>query len=150
MVPFLSIVIVVRNQRNLLGEMLTVAAAYGAVLGHMCEVIVVDNASTDGSIEQLKWLTTVLPDLQVYILSEKVNDKTAQRFGLENALGDVICGERMLTREQLSAELQQPLRHGISIGSFFIGIIPKPCHVTQEFNSTRKTRRQRLNVEQAT
>ncbi len=150
MVPFLSIVIVVRNQRNKLGELLTVAAAYGAVMGNMCEVIVVDNASTDGSVDQLKWLTTVLPDLQVYVLSQKVSDKVAQRFGLESALGDMVICDRVLSREQLSAELQQPLRRGISIGSLFIGTIPKQCHVAQEFGSVRKTRRQRLNVEQAT
>lgn len=150
MVPFISLVLVVHNEKHNLREIVTVGAAYAAVLGQMCEVIVVDNASTDGSVELLKDLTRVLPDLQVYVLSQKVSARSAERFGLESALGDTVCGSRAWTREELNMELQRPLKRGISIGSLFIGFLPEVPHVAQEFSSTSKTRRQRLNVEQAT
>ena len=163
MVPFLSMVTVVRNQSaqlELILERLTRLAARAA---NICEVIVVDNASTDGSAEELRRLAAKLPDLQVYVLSRKASMRCAERAGLENALGDQVNvvdssgrgrGARVLSREKLTAILQLPLRHGISVRlgtwTLFIGAICDPCHIAQEFSSTIKTRRQQLNIEQAT
>ena len=149
MVPFLSVVVVVRNQQSRLEELLANAVAQAALKSVMCEVIVVDNASTDGSAEKLRQLSSVLPDLQVYVLSRKVGRRVAERLGMESALGDIIQGSRTLTRDELNMELQMPLHRGIRIGSLFIGIFPRVPHVSQEFGSTKKTRRQRLNVEHA-
>lgn len=56
------------------------------------ELIVIDNSSTDNSIEVLKSLTTEegLPNLQVYALTKEVETDTAAWVGLENALGDYV------------------------------------------------------------
>jgi glycosyltransferase involved in cell wall biosynthesis len=163
MVPFLSMVTVVRNQSGQLRRILERLTRLAGRASHICEVIVIDNASDDGSSDELRQLTEELPDLQVYVLSQKVSTKAAERVGLENALGDQVNvidssgkghGARVLSRRTLNMVLQSPLRRGISVRfktfTAFLGIICEPCHIAQEFGSTVKTRREKLNIEQAT
>jgi hypothetical protein len=87
---FLSLVLVVRNQSRQLFSILTeiIAAITPLVVDY--ELIIVDNASEDDSIEALKKLTSDdgLPNLQVYALTKEVDSDTATWVGLENALGD--------------------------------------------------------------
>lgn len=162
MVPFLSMVTVVRNQSGQLRAILERLTRLAGRASNICEVIVIDNASTDGSAEELRRLAAALPDLQVYVLQHHVGTKAAERVGLENALGDQVNvvdssgkgrGARVLSRETLTAVLQQPLRRGLSVRfgtwTLFVGAICEPCHIAMEFSSTAKTRRQALNIEQA-
>src|SRR4051812_10246730 len=57
------------------------------------ELIVIDNASDDGSVSLLRTLTaeTGIPNLQVYALTKEVDVDTASSVGLENALGDFVA-----------------------------------------------------------
>ncbi len=57
------------------------------------EIVVVDNASEDGSVALLKKLTAEngLANLQVYALTKAVDNDTASWVGLENALGDFVA-----------------------------------------------------------
>lgn len=57
------------------------------------EVVVVDNASRDGSVNLLKSLTTEagLPNLQIFALANEVDADTAIWVGLDNALGDFVA-----------------------------------------------------------
>lgn len=89
---FLSVVIVVRNRVDNLSEMLNLATEHIASLVSDYELIVVDNASTDGSVAKLKNMTGEdgLPNLQVYALTKEVDSDTASWVGLENALGDFV------------------------------------------------------------
>ncbi len=89
---FLSVVIVLRNQMNQIGKILSDAEASVAGVVSDYELIVVDNASTDGSLAMLKELTSErgLPNLQVYALIKEVDTDTASWVGLENALGDFV------------------------------------------------------------
>lgn len=90
---FLSVVLVVRNQSSQLEELLASAIATIAPLVSDFELIVVDNASEDQSVEVLKRLTGEggLPNLQVYALTKEVDSDTASWAGLENALGDYVA-----------------------------------------------------------
>lgn len=90
---FLSVVLVVRNQEARLEEMLSAAVGSISPLVGDHEIIVVDNASTDGSVAELKRLTSEngLPNLQVYALTKEVDADTASWVGLENALGDFVA-----------------------------------------------------------
>ena len=90
---FLSVVLVVRNQSELLDEMLPNATSQLASLVSDYELIVVDNASSDESVSVLKRLTgeSGLPNLQVYALTKEVDTDTACWVGLENALGDFVA-----------------------------------------------------------
>ncbi len=89
---FLSIVLVVRNQSTHLENILQDAAAGLASLVSDYELIVVDNASQDDSIDVLKHLTGEQgqANLQVYALTKEVDSDTATWVGLENALGDFV------------------------------------------------------------
>lgn len=89
---FLSVVFVVRNQAASLESTLSDAVAAIAGIVSDYELIVVDNASVDGSISVLKQLTgeNGLANLQVYALTKEVDADTASWVGLENALGDFV------------------------------------------------------------
>jgi polyisoprenyl-phosphate glycosyltransferase len=90
---FLSVVVVIRNQSADLERLLSeVASAFSSRVSDY-ELIVVDNASDDGSVSVLKHLTREQghPNLQVYALTKEVDGDTASWVGLENALGDFIA-----------------------------------------------------------
>ncbi|NTV10012.1 MAG: glycosyltransferase [Zoogloea sp.] len=90
---FLSVVFPLRNQAGDLERILTDAAGIVASKVNDYEFIVVDNASEDESVAVLKRLSgeNGLPNLQVYALTQEVDDDTAAWVGLENALGDFIA-----------------------------------------------------------
>jgi hypothetical protein len=90
---FLSVVVVVRNQSNALQEILNEASELIAPQVSDYEIVVVDNASDDESVQVLKNLTGAngLANLQVYALTKEVDSDTASWVGLENALGDFVA-----------------------------------------------------------
>jgi len=81
---FLSVVFVVRNQARDLQAILKDAAAVMGTLVSDYELIVVDNASEDDSVSELKQLAgeSGLPNLQVYALTKEVDSDTASWVGL--------------------------------------------------------------------
>ena len=89
---FLTLVLVVRNQASQLEGFVSDAEMQISSLVSDYELIIVDNASVDGSVAVLKGLTSEFgrPNLQVYALIKEVDVDTAFWVGLENALGDFI------------------------------------------------------------
>ncbi len=89
----LSVVFVVRNQATHLQAMLSDAATCVAALVSDYELIVVDNASDDDSVDVLRALTgeSGLPNLQVFALTNEVDIDTASWVGLDSALGDFVA-----------------------------------------------------------
>lgn len=82
-----------RNQEDQIQYLL---AEVSRLLGNLVsdyEIVIVDNASDDGSLLRLKTLTGAdgLPNLQVYALTKEVDADTAAWVGLENALGDFVA-----------------------------------------------------------
>ncbi len=90
---FLSVVYVIRNQSQEIERVLTQASDYLASVVSDYELVVVDNASSDDSVEQLQYLTSDkgLPNLQVYALTQEVDLDTASWVGAENSLGDFVA-----------------------------------------------------------
>ncbi len=90
---FLSVVLVLRNQASRINEIISETTAVIADLVSDYELIIVNNASDDGSLTVLKDLTSErgLPNLQVYALTKEVDDNTASWVGVENALGDFVA-----------------------------------------------------------
>ncbi|WOD40419.1 glycosyltransferase [Nodosilinea sp. E11] len=90
---FLSIVFVVRNQALEIVDLTEQLTAAIAPIVSDYELIIIDNASEDDSIEILKQVTKEhgFPNLQVYALTKGVDADTASWVGLENALGDFVA-----------------------------------------------------------
>ena len=90
---FLSVVFVLRNRAQSLPGLLAEATGVVSALASDYELIVVDNASDDDSVQVLKRLVGEggLPNLQVYALTKAVDVDTACWAGLENALGDFVA-----------------------------------------------------------
>jgi polyisoprenyl-phosphate glycosyltransferase len=90
---FLSVICVCRNQSDRLKTMAQRVSDQVASIVSDYEVIMVDNASTDDSIQILRQLTEVdgLPNIQVYALTKTVDHDTAAWVGIENALGDFVA-----------------------------------------------------------
>lgn len=90
---FLSIVVVAENQRDVLEEVLAEASDVAREWATDHEIVVVDNGSTDDSVELLRSLCGEggIPNLQVYRLAKKVEIDIAAWAGVENALGDYVA-----------------------------------------------------------
>jgi polyisoprenyl-phosphate glycosyltransferase len=89
---FLSVIIVERNQATMLREKIARATEE---LQRVCpdyELIIVDNASRDHSLDVLKSMTQdeAFPNLQIFALTKEVDPYTAISAGLEQALGDDV------------------------------------------------------------
>ncbi|HUH59489.1 MAG TPA: glycosyltransferase [Candidimonas sp.] len=89
---FLSVVFVTRNLSPHIRQLLEGAGEKLSNLVSDYELIVVDNASDDDSVAELKRLTEEggLPNVQVYALTKEVGYDAAAWAGLENALGDFV------------------------------------------------------------
>lgn len=89
---FLSAVILVRNQSGQIKSLLTEISARISSIVSDYEIIIIDNASDDGSISVLKDLTgeNGFSNLQIYALTKEVDADTASWVGIENALGDFV------------------------------------------------------------
>lgn len=90
---FLSVVFPVRNLESRLEAILKKATSHVSEYVIDYELIIVDNASDDASVQLLKELAsqTGLPNLQIYALTKEVDSDTASWVGLENALGDFVA-----------------------------------------------------------
>lgn len=90
---FLSVVMVSRNRAGSLPCCLDEILRTVTGLVSDFEIIVVDNASDDDSVEVLNRLTREngLPNLQIFALTREVDNDTACWAGLENALGDFVA-----------------------------------------------------------
>ncbi|OLY97126.1 glycosyltransferase [Polynucleobacter sphagniphilus] len=90
---FLSVIYVVRNQVDLIESIVQRASEKLRLLVTDYELIIVDNASNDETVNELKTLTGKVgyPNLQVYVLTKEVNEDIASWVGLENALGDFVA-----------------------------------------------------------
>ena len=90
---FLSLVYTLQNQEHQLESIIKRASEKLSSLVTDYELIVIDNASNDKSINILKTLTgqSGYPNLQVYALTKEVDSDTASWVGLENALGDFVA-----------------------------------------------------------
>ncbi|MFC4624272.1 glycosyltransferase [Daeguia caeni] len=90
---FLSVVYVVRNQGSQLNSLIQNTTETLSSLVSDYELIIVDNASDDNSVEILKNLASQsgYPNLQVYALTKTVDNDTACWAGVENALGDFVA-----------------------------------------------------------
>lgn len=90
----LSIVITAQNNAIEIADCLKQITSLAGALVSDYEIIVVDNGSSDGTLDLLHRLTADdgLPNLQIFSLASAVDAITAQWVGIENSLGDlVVC-----------------------------------------------------------
>ena len=90
---FLSVVVVVHNDEEHIHQRLHVLSEQLAALASDYEVIVVDNASTDGTVGVLERATSTsgLANLQCFVLTKVVDFDTACWAGIVSALGDYVA-----------------------------------------------------------
>ncbi len=86
--PLVSLVLPVYNERESLAPVLDELA--GALDGCDYEVIAVDDASTDGSLEELRRLRDATPTLRVLTLTPHAGQSAALVAGFDAARGQVV------------------------------------------------------------
>lgn len=89
---FVTVIFVVRNQEKLLDNLLFKCEKLMGSLVQDFEIIIVDNCSTDNSVESLKKHTGPdgVSNLIVLALTNCVDEDVASWAGLENSLGDYV------------------------------------------------------------
>ncbi|HAI63150.1 MAG: Glycosyl transferase family 2 [candidate division WWE3 bacterium GW2011_GWF2_41_45] len=83
----LSIVVPVYNEKNTIEKILN---EIKAVQGLDKEIIVVDDASTDGTIDILKGLELIHPDVHFYYKEKNRGKGHALKVGFEHTIGDYV------------------------------------------------------------
>ena len=89
----LSVLIVVHNDESRIAIWLESLTRQISAIVNDYELIVLDNASTDGTLLELSRLTAPggLPNIQVYALTKQVDCDTACWAGLSSSLGDFVA-----------------------------------------------------------
>ena len=89
---FLSIVFSVHNQSSDVVKFIHQISELASKIVSDYEMIIVDNASTDDTVEVLKKLTepSGIANLQVYALTSQIDPITAAWVGMESSLGDYV------------------------------------------------------------
>jgi len=115
---FLSLVLIIQNQSEMLRSIIERAATTLSSLAKDYEIIIVDNASSDNSVATLKHLTgeNGVPNLQVYVLTKEVDADTASWVGVENALGDYVAVlDPTIDDMDFLPKLLEKVREGIDV-----------------------------------
>ncbi|MBD8524888.1 glycosyltransferase [Pseudomarimonas arenosa] len=90
---FLSIVLPVQSQEASICRLVDEVASAAAKIARDWEVIVVDNCSTDQTVDLLKTHLSndAVPNVQVFALAVETDHDSAAVVGLERCLGDFAC-----------------------------------------------------------
>ena len=88
--PDLSIAIPCYNEAGTLRALLAAVTQESERLGLAYEIVITDDASTDGSWEQLKTLTAEYPSLRVQRLAENSGESAASFAAIQASRGSII------------------------------------------------------------
>jgi len=117
--PFLSIIIPARNEEHRLGDSLDRIAAFFATQPYPAEVIVVENASTDRTLEIAREKTKTIPYLRVMSINEG-GKGLAVKVGMLAATGEYrfICDTDLsMPIEEVNRFIPPALDEDVVIGS---------------------------------
>ncbi len=87
---FVSAIVTMRNAESWAEPVLRTLCEQLQATTSDFEIVVVDNASTDGTVVLLEELCTVIPNIQVFSLGVAAPDNVVTMAGLEQCLGDFI------------------------------------------------------------
>jgi glycosyltransferase involved in cell wall biosynthesis len=85
--PAFSIVIPVYNEVESLDELVLAVDSTMSSLGHDCEIVFVDDGSTDGSFQKLKRLAESRDDIRLFSFRRNLGKSTALTCGFQQAAG---------------------------------------------------------------
>jgi len=90
---FLSVICVLRNCENECESIIEKISNQMSILSDDYEIIIIDNSSSDSTINILKKLTkgtNAVKNLQIFSLTNQVDETIAAWAGIENSLGDYV------------------------------------------------------------
>jgi len=88
--PHVSVVIPAYNEVESVGECVRELAGALKGLGEICEILVIDDGSTDGTFEILKHLHGEVPELRAWRFSRRCGQSAALAAGFRQAAGEVV------------------------------------------------------------
>lgn len=88
--PSFSIVVPIRNERESIDELIAAIDRSVATLKTTCEIIFVDDGSTDGTVQRLKMLAASRPDVRVAAFRRNAGKSMALACGFEMATGEFV------------------------------------------------------------
>jgi glycosyltransferase involved in cell wall biosynthesis len=90
---FLTVVMTIRNEESRIESIVSRTTALLKELVSDYEILIIDNASLDNTLERLKALSLLdtFPNLQIYGFIKEADIDAASAFGIESALGDFVA-----------------------------------------------------------
>ena len=88
--PYLSIIVPAYNEERRIGSSVETILCYAGSLGEPCEVIVVDDGSTDGTLGILRESAAVFADVRIVTYDRNAGKGYAVRQGIFASRGDYI------------------------------------------------------------
>lgn len=85
-----TVVMVMQNDQAIIAETLQQTVALLSGTYQYYEILIVDNGSSDSSVEKVKELQRNIPNIRLLVLSRKYDQEIAFSAALDNSLGDYV------------------------------------------------------------
>lgn len=112
----ISVSLVMQNDATIIADVIAEVQTELAKQANYYEILIVDNGSTDASVELVKTIQDTVPNVRLLILSRRYSTDIAYSAALDNSIGDyVVMMDMRCDPPAMIATLMQAALHGTDV-----------------------------------